>query len=643
MTRSLTDFEQRALKALVETMFPDGGDLPSGLDAGTIERVESWMSRFTPGSRGLVRAMISGYEISPLLSRQARPFSSLSPREREHWLAGSSSAWTARKESYNGIRTLLTLAYASSPEVRRQIGWDPRPLVPVVEPVPEMPLATIGPEEAPDEIEVDVVIVGSGAGGAVAASVLAGAGLSVAILEEGPRPKRSDFQGDPVDRLLTYYRDNGLTSTLGRPVISLPIGRAVGGTTVVNSGTCFRTPEWVLADWTARGLPGLDPDTMGPIFEEVEKIIGVTPVTDDILGNNGAAMARGAAELGWSGGPIPRNARGCHGHGQCGFGCPIDAKQAMHVSYLPRAVAAGATIFEGARVGRILTDGRRATGVVATMQGGGRGSPRKFRVEARAVVLAAGALHTPSLLLSNGLANSSGMVGRNLHIHPGIGVTALFDHELTPWKGVMQSWHVDERLRDGILLEATFPPPGIGYSAGGVPGTGRAQKDLMARYGEMASIGSIVSDSSSGRVRVLGRGRAERTIATYTVGEADRDKLVEGIAMAAEILLAAGAETVFPMLPGLHEIRKPEEVELIRGGRWRPRDLKLSAYHPMSTCRMGVDPSGSVVDPWGRTHDVPGLWVMDASMIPASTAVNPQMTIMALVTRAARRLAEDLA
>ncbi|MCC7077443.1 MAG: GMC family oxidoreductase [Acidimicrobiia bacterium] len=636
MTKSLTGFERRALSALVEAMFPEGGELPAGLEAGTVERIESWMDRFTPGSRGLVRAMLAGYELSPLLSRAACRFSSLPPAERERWLATSSSAWSARKESYNGIRTLLTLAFASSPEVRRRIGWDPSPLVPVTEPAPEVPLLTVEPADAPADMDVDVVIVGSGAGGAVAAAVLAEAGLSVAVLEEGPRPDRADFQGDPVDRLLTYYRDNGLTSTLGQPVISLPIGRAVGGTTVVNSGTCFRTPDWVLAKWTDDGLPGLDPDTMGPIFEEVEGILGVAPVTDDILGANGAAMARGAAELGWSGGPVPRNARNCHGHGQCGFGCPIDAKQAMHVSYLPRAAVAGARIFEGARVDRILTEAGRATGVVAALDLGD-GAVRRMRVRARNVVLAAGAVFTPALLLANRLALSSGQVGRNLHIHPGIGVTALFDHELTPWKGVMQSWHVDERLRDGILLEATFPPPGIGYSAGGVPGTGRAQKDLMARYAEMASIGSIVSDSSSGRVRVLGRGRA---VTTYAVGDSDRDRLVEGIAMSAEILLAAGAERVFPMLPGLDEINTREEVRLIRDGRWRPRDLKLSAYHPMSTCRMGVEPATSVVDSWGAVHDVPGLWVMDASILPASTAVNPQMTIMALVTRAARRLAE---
>ncbi len=638
----LTAFERTALTALAETLFPAGGEIPeSAPELGVVERIEGWLQRLPPQTTKLVRAMIAGYEITPLASRHLCRFSRLGPAEREAWVSASPDANRARKEALIGLRTLVSIAFSSAPAVVGRIGSEVRPVkaVTVPPPAPSLPVRT-WPDARPGSETVDVVIVGSGAGGAVAAAVLAGAGLSVAVVEEGPSANHTDFGGEVMDRLLRFYRDGGLTTTIGTPLISLPMGRAVGGTTVVNSGTCFRTPEWVLAEWSALGIPGVGAGDLAAVFEEVEDILGVTPVPDDVLGPNGEITRRGIEELGWSGGPIPRNAPNCHGHGVCGFGCPIDAKAAMHVSYLPRAAAAGAVVTAHAKAQRILVEGGRAAGVVVRLSDPASGDHRgELTIRARATVVAAGAVFTPALLLRQKLANSSGQVGRNLHIHPGMGVTGLFDEDLHAWRGVMQSYYVDEKLRDGILLEATFPPPGLGYSAGALPGVGRTQKDLVARYPQMASMGAILSDRSAGRVRPLGSGTP---LVTYRVGEADVPKAVEAIAMSCEIFLAAGAKKVFPMLPGVAEVTGRDDVARIRETRWRAKDLKLSAYHPMSSCRMGSDPAASVVDPWGETHDVRDLHVMDASILPSSTAVNPQETIMALVTRCARRLADRL-
>ncbi len=649
----LTAFEMRALEAIAGALVPRGGAVELGADDLRVaDQVARWVEGFNPAMRGLVRAMIAGFDLTPLLSRHSRLFHRLDATEQDRWVTGSPrSRIRARREALVGLRTLVGIAFASDPRAAAAIGYDGSPATPVdwdrVPPATRLPVLHF-PEVAPGtDLDVDVVVVGSGAGGAVAADVLARAGLSVIVLEEGGFHDATEFrESTPLDRLSRLYRDHGMTTTFGNPVISLPMGRAVGGTTVINSGTCFRTPESVLSDWSAGGLPGVSPDDMAPHFDRVEEVLGVNPVGDDILGPNGDVFRCGAAALGYSGGPIRRNARLCHGHGACALGCPVDAKQGMHVTYLPRAVEAGATIISHVRARRILIDGVRATGVLADLLDPSTDRRRGvLRVRARATVVAAGAIFTPTILASQRIASSSGQLGRNLVIHPGVGTTARFEEELFAWKGVMQSYYVDERIDEGVLLEATFPPPGIGYSAGALPGSGREFKDLFGAYPHMAACGSIVSDGGNGSVRPMptgSLGRSGRAIIRYDLSFNDAATLVEGIALAAEIYFAAGAREVYPMLPGLASITTPADVAHIREGRWRRSDLKVSAYHPMGTARMGADPRMSVVDPWGAVWEVPGLWVMDASILPSSTRVNPQITIMAMVSRCAAHLADVL-
>lgn len=645
MSQALTSFERRQLRALCDAVVPPGGSIPEGaLDVHVPERIEEWLERFSPAARRLVRAMLGGYSLTPLLSRRPHTFAGLHGESRQAWAAESdASRFRLRRDAFMGLHTLITIAYASAPEVSARLGWDGAPAQPVdwsrVPPPPSLPV-TEWPDVRDEDVACDVVIVGSGAGGALAARELVGAGLSVVIVEEGGVIRRENVQRQlPVERLFDAYRDQGLTATFGSPVISLPMGRAVGGTTVVNSGTCFRTPDWVLDRWAQGGLAGLAPDALAPHFEEVEALIGVAPVPDEILGANGEIFRRGATALGLKNEAITRNARNCHGHGQCAFVCPIDAKQAMHVAVLPGVLAAGARLFAHCKVRNVVVENGRARGVVATVHDPATGARRgRLRVNARAVVLAAGAIFTPALLLRQRLANSSGQVGRNLVIHPAVGTTARFDGDLRAWRGVMQNHHVDELIRDGILLEATFPPPGLGYSAGSLPGAGREQKELFAQYPQMAAAGSVISDEGVGRVRAVGGG----VVIRYDLREQDARKIVRGIELAARIFFAAGAERVYPMLPGLAAIDSPDDVRRIAEGRWKPGDLKVSAYHPMGTCRMGTDPARSVVDPRGETHDVRGLWVLDASTMPSSTVVNPQVTIMAMAARGARQLADSL-
>lgn len=623
--------------ALSDAVLPHGGALePGALDVDVAGQLESYLDRCSPGTRRTVNLMLTAFNLSSIASKHALPFRRLSPASREAYLVEcETSRIRQRRETLIALKALILMFFCSDDRIKPLIGYDGRPFK-AVENEPGLVKLDVTQPDSGFYDTADVVIVGSGAGGAVAAKELAEAGLRVVVLEEGEHFDRRDFIGPPPERLRRFYRGNGLTFTIGVPTISLPIGRGIGGSTLINSGTCFRTPEFVLDSW------GIDPDEMARLFDEVEAILNVTPVGADIMGPNGEVMDKGRRELGFSGGPIRRNARGCHGSGVCAFGCPLDAKLGMHVSYLPLAARAGARIISGCRVDGLVVEAGRAVGVRGSIVDPDTGALQRdarFEVRAKRVVLAAGAVYTPNLLLRQRLANASGQVGRNLRIHPGCGVLGVFDHDLHAWKGVMQSYYVDEKLRDGILVEATYPPPGVGYSAGGVGGKGSDLKNVLARYKQTAAAGLIISDTGTGRVRTTPGGGL---LMLYDLHLDDLRKTLEGIRLATEIYLAAGAEEVHTLLPGLPALRKREQLSLITEGRWTAADLKLSAYHPMGTCRMGKDPRASVVDEHGCSHDLPGLVITDASVLPGSTYVNPQITIMALATRSARHLATEL-
>jgi choline dehydrogenase-like flavoprotein len=503
------------------------------------------------------------------------------------------------------------------------------------------PLETIEWPDVGDgfSTRADVVVVGSGAGGAVVAATLAERGIDVIVVEEGPNVvAERDFSGAVFDRFQRLYRDNGTTLVLGRPPIPLPLGRAVGGTTVVNAGTCFRAPDRVLERWEREyGLTDVAGEGLDAHYEALEDALNVRPIPWELLGPNAMAAHRGAAALGMSGGPLLRNIGDCHGCGQCVFGCPTNAKQAMHISYLPRAAAHGARIFSRCRVERVLLEDGRAVGVTAVVSDG---SERRGTIEigAEHVVVCAGAIHTPVLLQRSGVADPSGQTGRNLRVHPASGVSGVMDDEARYWQGTLQSYYIDQLFDSHeLMFEATTAVPGVG--AGSLPGIGVEAMDDLASFGRLATLGFYVSDTSKGRVRRMPWGEV---VATYRMNELDARRFSTGVTTAAEILFAAGAKKVYPGVAGVDAITGMDELRSVKDNGVLPERLRLSAFHPMGTVRAGADPGRSVVDPWGRHHALANLWVADASTFPNCVGVNPQMTIMALAKRSAEMLAETI-
>jgi choline dehydrogenase-like flavoprotein len=478
----------------------------------------------------------------------------------------------------------------------------------------------------------EVVVIGSGAGGPVAAKELAEKGHSVVMLEEGPNVRTEEFTRDVITTFRRYYRDGGATVGLGRPAVPFPIGRCLGGTTTVNSGTCFRTPDRLLQKWMSEvGLPDIEPEKMRPYFERVEKIIDANPVTPDILGKNGEIVLRGARQLGYSCGPLTRNIRGCRGCGVCTLGCPSGGKRATFLNYIPMAGHFGAKVFCDARVDRIVVKDGKAAGVEGVILDRDQSKPRRrFSVSAKLVVLAAGAVHSPLLLLKNGLANSSGEVGKNLRLHPGIRVYALMDEEVEGWSGVPQAVYVDQFADEGVMIEGVFVGPVL--TAPALPFFGARHKELMFNYRRLASHGAMIHDETRGRVR---RGLWGRPFITYQMIRADVNKAKKAIAETARIYFAAGARKVYPTVSWMPEMTSPKQVDELLQADVRGPELEVMAFHPMGTCRMGVNRADSVVDPYGESWDVKNLFACDASIFPTCLGVNPMESIMAFANRSA--------
>jgi len=524
-----------------------------------------------------------------------------------------------------------TLGYAVDPAVEAKVGTTVScGLADGSLPEPAGSLGDLEPRGEGEECEV--AIVGSGAGGAVAAATLAEAGVDVLVLEAGDHYNRDNYPADRLEAVTELYRDAGLTIAEGRPPIPVPVAKVIGGTTVINSGTCFRAPDRILDNWREEfGISwakDLDQD-----FAEAEDFLRVTQLDPDRMGRNGQLAMEGAAALGYSSGPIHRNAGSCTQCSSCPYGCAIDAKQGMHVSYLPRAVAAGARVRSGVEAQRVQLEGDRAVGLACSARDA-NGRSRPYTVRARkAVIAAGGALGTPELLLRSGLGGSQ--VGRNLRIHPACWVGARYEEEVRGWEGVMQSYYIDQwEDLQGVLLEATFTP--LAFGGAWLVGTGREHQRAMLDFGRVGSIGVQLRDHSQGRVGLANEGALR---AGYNLDDEDARKIVFGIARAAEVHFAAGATEVYPNIPRVG-VLKPRDLSQFEATRIKPSELRLEAFHPMGTARISADPRQGVCAPDGSVRGTRGLYVADASLFPTAPGVNPMMTIIAFAKQVSRGIAE---
>lgn len=485
----------------------------------------------------------------------------------------------------------------------------------------------------------EICVVGSGAGGAVAAAELAAGGRDVVLLEQGHHWTARDFTQREEEMLPRLFEDAGMRQTADGGVVILQ-GRNVGGSTVHNLCYAFRTPDPILALWREEhGLPGLTPEAMAPSFERVERNLKVKPIRDDEVNELNRRIRAGAEKLGYSGFVTKHNREGCVKSGYCILGCSYDAKQSMLVTYVPRADAAGARIYANARSERIHVEGGRVTGVSGHVVDHSGRALGKIAVRAPVVVLAAGAVNTPDLLLRSQLPDPGAQTGRNLHLHPSVMVAGYFPEPIHAYRGIPQSYYVDQFIdleRDPHSGYVLMPIAGFpALTAVNLPGFGRSHSRWMQGFDRMGGLLVLLHDRSAGRIEA-GSAPGRPTI-SYALDDHDAKLLAQGLVHCAEVLFAGGAEEcLVPFQPEPLALRPGDDLgQIVRRG---VGGMQLASTHPQSTCRMGGNPASSVVDGVGQHHAVRGLFVADMSVFPTSLGAPPQITTAALADRTARHI-----
>ncbi|HSP18790.1 MAG TPA: GMC family oxidoreductase N-terminal domain-containing protein, partial [Myxococcaceae bacterium] len=617
----------RAMLALAEAIIPGTSTIP-GADDNTVREVTELLSRVSPK---LARAWTSAHRALDAAARlrTGRPFHALSAARQDALLA----RWERDplfKTPLGLLASVYKVLHFDAPHVQRAMGARPRPPLPVTEPRWAQQVQAAASWTAGD-VECDVVVIGTGAGGAVVGHALAERGHAVVFAEEGQLYHRHDFDGSIVRAYERFYRP---AFSLGNASMPVMVGRMVGGSTAVNGGTAFRTPSWVLDRWCEEmGTDAFSPSRMEPYFERVEAHLGVAPASLRYTGPVAGVMQRGCDALGWKHGQLIRNAPACEASGFCHLGCRSDARRSTNLSYLPPALERGAALFTGLKVERVVVEAGRAVGVQGRAANG-----VQIRVRARAVILAGGSIPTPLFLLKQDLANASGQVGRNLTLHPSGVVSGLFDEEIRGFDHIPQGYGSEEFLREGLLLLAAQGSHNAMATL--FPGTGRRLMEPLAQLRHVAAVGPLAADATRNG-RVWGEFRGLPVI-RYTVTPADVARLKRGLELSMDMLVAAGARRLYPGVFGHDGLDPRHGLERFRKTELSASDIALASYHPLGTCQMGTDPRSSVVGLDHQSHDVPGLFIVDGSTVRGPLGVNPQLTIMAVAARAADQISPQL-
>ena len=485
----------------------------------------------------------------------------------------------------------------------------------------------------------DVLVVGSGAGGGVVAAELTAAGLGVVVAEKGSYYAEPDFHGQEYASSERMYERRTVLTTADTGM-NLLAGSVLGGGTVVNWTTSLRPPDYVLQEWhTEYGFTGATSPEFQHSLDAVCQRIHVN--SDESPANPlNETLERGCQQLGYEVDVIPRNVHGCEDCGFCGYGCRYGAKQSALKTYLQDAYQRDARILVNAHVDRVHIEGNTARGAEITVRGGHR-----VTVKAQAVVVAAGAIHTPAVLLRSGLGNAN--IGMNLHLHPTTLIFSLFDEPVVGWRGPPQT-RMLRRFADldgdgyGVWMETAPIHPGLGALA--FPwASGRAHKRAMQQIAHFSNIIVLVRDRYGGQVTTDSSGQP---VLHYRLHPDDARHLRRGLCEAIRIHEAAGAKAIYGPHQGLCEYRRGDNLasflDRVATARMATNTFGLFSAHQMSSCRIGGSSAVGAVKPDGETYEVKNLFVADASVLPTAPGVNPMLTVMATAHYLAREMKSRL-
>lgn len=661
----LTPDEFAILEAICDTLLPSL-EPPAGSseavaayyqhsahDLHLAQRIAETLGQQGSAIQAEIRLFLSLFNAPPvslLLAGSARPFIALPQAKREKYLlALSNSPVGPFRQGFQGLKRLAGLHYFSALDDQGvNPNWhvlDYRPPQPQVAttPPPITPLAITDDTT----LEADVVVVGSGAGGGVVAGELARAGKRVIVLEKGGYNHEGNFTLREAQAMPELFLKRGALATKDLGVIMLA-GSTLGGGTVVNWMTSFRTPDDVLEEWDRRSglrdcFTGLE---LQESFAAVEQRISVNSDQSQHNRQN-QILFDGATALGYHAGVVRRNVIGCEQRcGACTFGCSYGCSQSTMKTYLQDAYNQGASIIVHGRAERVLIKNGRASGVQANVTDPQTGRTCHVTIHASAVIVAAGALYSPALLLRSGVENEH--IGRHLHLHPTAISVGSYAEKVYAWEGVLQSAYSKQFARldgtYGYTLEVAPTHPGL-FGVATPWHSARDYRDQISRIAHLASIIVLTRDKGEGVVRVDQSGEP---IIDYKVSAYDRRHIYHGLCQGARIHLAAGAETVISLQnkptylenPSLHAATRRQQLraferKIKQYGLGSNRIIMFSA-HQMGTCRIGADAGTSVVDGNQQVHGIKGLFVCDSSVFPTACGVNPMLSIMALAHKASQ-------